>query len=76
MFGNEGWRINSSEEGLGGVGGVGVEVIQVAADLPPPNDQREWDGAFIGWGMVPREKEVFLEVGGFGMDEGGEMIMF
>jgi hypothetical protein len=37
-FGYEGWGITSSEEGLGKVGGVGVEVIRVIVDSLPPND--------------------------------------
>ena len=40
----EGSGIRSSEEGLGKVGRVGVEIIRVAADSPPPHGQRKEDG--------------------------------
>ena len=46
LLGNEGRGITSSEEGLGEVNGVGIEVIQVTADAPPPNDQRVGNGTF------------------------------
>ena len=36
------------DEGLGEVSGVGVEVIWVAADTPPPDDQRVGNGAIGG----------------------------
>ena len=38
-----------AEEGLGEVSGVGVEVIWVAADTPPPDGQGVGNGAFGGW---------------------------
>ena len=47
LFGYEGQRIISGEEGLGKVGGVDAEVIKMAADLLPP-DGGEGDGAFGG----------------------------
>ena len=45
LFGYEGWEITSDEEGLGEVDGIDVEVI-LAADLLPPDGQREEDGVF------------------------------
>ena len=47
LLGDEG-RITSGEEGLGEVSGVGVEVIRVTTDAPPPVGQREGNGAFGG----------------------------
>jgi hypothetical protein len=46
IFGYEGQGIISDEQGLAEVGGVGVEIIQVAADLPPTDGQRQEDVAF------------------------------
>ena len=40
--------IISNEEGFGEVGGVNVEIIRAAADLPPPDGQREGDGMLGG----------------------------
>ena len=40
--------ITSVEEGLGEVCGVGVEVIWVTADMPPPDGKRVRNGAFGG----------------------------
>ena len=48
LLDNEGRGITSSEEGLGEVNGVGIEVIQVTADAPPLYDQRVGNGAFGG----------------------------
>ena len=48
LFGDEGRGITSAEEGLGEVSGIGVEVIRVTADAPPPDGQREGNGAFGG----------------------------
>ena len=48
LFGDEGRVITSAEEGLGEVSGVGVEVIWVAADTPPPDGQGVGNGAFGG----------------------------
>ena len=48
LFGDEGRGITSVEEGLGEVSGVGVEVIWVTADVPPPDGQRVGNGAFGG----------------------------
>ena len=41
-------EITSGEEGLDEVGGVGVEIIRVAADSLPPDGQRGRDGEFSG----------------------------
>ena len=46
--GNEGCGVTYSEEGLDEVGGVGEEVIRMAADAPPLDGQREGDGVFSG----------------------------
>ena len=48
LLGNERRGITSGEEGLGEVGGVGVEVIQVTADVPPSDGQKVGNGAFGG----------------------------
>ena len=48
LFGDEGRGITSVEDGLGEVSGVGVEVIWVAADMPPLDSQRVGNGAFGG----------------------------
>ena len=48
LLGDEGRGIISVEEGLGEVSGVGVEVIWVTADVPPPDGQRVGNGAFFG----------------------------
>ena len=45
LLGYEGRGI-TSVEGLGEVCGIGVEVIRVTADVPPPNGQRVGNGAF------------------------------
>ena len=47
LLGNEGRGITSIE-GLGEVSGVGVEVIWVTADVPPPDGQRVGNGVFGG----------------------------
>ena len=52
---------------MGEVGGLGVEVIHVAADSPPPDGQREWDR-----GVAVGEMEVLLK---FAMDGGVEITM-
>ena len=41
-------RDNSGEEELSEVGGEVVEDIWVTADAPPPDGQREGNGAFGG----------------------------
>ena len=61
-------RDNSSEEGLGEVSNVGVEVIRVAADSQPLDGQGKEAGVFDRWGKAAREKEVFLDVAGFDVD--------
>ena len=66
---------SSGKEGLGKAGNVGVEVIRVAANSLSPDDQREGDGAFGGWGVAAGEVEVLLEVDGFDLDKGVDMIM-
>ena len=48
LLDNEGCGVNPGEEGLGEVSGVGVEVIRVIADAPPPDGQRVGNGAFGG----------------------------
>ena len=57
------------------VGGVGVEVIHVATDSPPPDGQIEGDGALSGYGVAAGEMEIFLEVSGFGVDGSVEMTL-
>ena len=48
LRGDERREITSVEEGLGEVSGVGVEIIWVTADAPPPDCQRVGNGAFGG----------------------------
>ena len=48
FLGNEGRGMTSGEEGLGELSDVGVEVIWVTADVPPPDGQRVGNGAFDG----------------------------
>ena len=52
LFVYKGRGMTSGEKGFSEVSSVGVDVIQVAADLPPPNGQREGDGTFSGWRLV------------------------
>ena len=58
---------NLCEEGLGEVGSIVEEVIRMAADIMPPDGQREEDGSLDGWRVAAREMEVLLE---FDMDKG------
>ena len=44
LFGEEGWRITFDEKGLDEVDGVGMEVIRVAVDSLPLDNQREGEG--------------------------------
>ena len=48
LFGDKRRGITSVEEGLGEVSDVGVEVIWVAADTPPPDGQEVGNGASGG----------------------------
>ena len=57
------------------VGDVGLEVIWVAVDSPPPDGQREGNEAFGGQGIAAREMEALLKVGGFDMDRYVEMTL-
>ena len=57
--------ITPGEEALFEISSLGIEVIGVAADLPPPNGHRNGDGVLGKWMMAAGEMEVLLEVGGF-----------
>ena len=48
LLGIKGRGITSVEEGLDEISGVGVEVIWVTVDAPPPDGQRVGNGAFGG----------------------------
>jgi hypothetical protein len=48
VFVNERWGITSGEVGFGDIVGVGMEVILVAPDSPPPDSEREKNGVFSG----------------------------
>ena len=41
LFDFEGWGITSGEEGLSEVGGVGVEIIRIAAHMPTLDGQKK-----------------------------------
>ena len=62
-------------EGSCEVSGVGMEVIEMVADMAPLSGKGVRYGAFGGGGVTAMVVEVLLGVGGFDVDRGAEMTM-
>ena len=63
-------------EGSREVGGVGMEVVGMVADMASSSGKGVRYGAFGGGGVTALVVEVLLGVGRFDVDRGAEMAIF